>query len=286
MAAVPEESSAASESSSDGLSAEDAPGAEGEPSGARASGEEAGLLGPEGPPGCEGADALEAAGKAPVAPEALEEKVLGYWRLAFTSGADTFTAAGLSGCGAGESRRMIAHFQRFAREAPRVQTVELVGDADLGAIKVATLKGSYSAVEGLVREKGKGLLGRVLGRRSQYTHAPSIEEVYDALLCDGLVEPGPHYQRRMWACTFLGERLRVNREADGGLAVYDRVSEAEALREVERLAALPFGPEAMARQMLEQLQLDGMGSRIGDGRGDAWRRNGNGDGPIGQSSIP
>ena len=49
----------------------------------------------------EAVDALEAAGKAPVAPEALEEKVLGYWRLGFTSGADTFTAAGLSGCGAG-----------------------------------------------------------------------------------------------------------------------------------------------------------------------------------------
>ena len=41
------------------------------------------------------------------------------------------------------------------------------------------------------------------------------------------------------------------------------------------------GPEAMARQMLEQLQRAGMGSRIGDGRGDEWRRNGNGDGPIG-----
>ena len=242
------------------------------------------------------ADALEAATQVPETPDALAERVLGYWRLAFTSGADTFTEAGLSGLGAGDQFQMLAHFQRFATTAPEAQTVELIGDATVGKARVATLKGSYSAADGLVRTKQRGLVGRLF-RRSKYDFAPSIEEAYDELEFDGAIETGFRWFRRTWVCTFLGERVRVCREEGGGLAVYDRMEEGEALREIERISAEPFGFEAMARQMLEQMQRGGMGGMGGPGGpggggyppglmdGD-FRGRGDFDGPSQRSSIP
>ena len=240
------------------------------------------------------ADALEAATQVPETPDALAERVLGYWRLAFTSGADTFTEAGLSGLGAGDQFQMLAHFQRFATTAPEAQTVELIGDAAVGKARVATLKGSYSAADGLVRTKQRGLVGRLF-RRSKYDFAPSIEEAYDELEFDGAIETGFRWFRRTWVCTFLGERVRVCREEGGGLAVYDRMEEGEALREIERISTEPFGFEAMARQMLEQMQRGGMGGMGGPGGGGGFppglmdgdfRGRGDFDGPSQRSSIP
>ena len=185
---------------------------------------------------------------------------------------------------------------RQAMPPPEAQTVELIGDAAVGKARVATLKGSYSAADGLVRTKQRGLVGRLF-RRSKYDFAPSIEEAYDELEFDGAIETGFRWFRRTWVCTFLGERVRVCREAGGGLAVYDRMEEGEALREIERISNEPFGFEAMARQMLEQMQRGGMGGMGGPGGpggggfppglmdGD-FRGRGDFDGPSQRSSIP
>ena len=199
------------------------------------------------------ADALEAATQVPETPDALAERVLGYWRLAFTSGADTFTEAGLSGLGAGDQFQMLAHFQRFATTAPEAQTVELIGDATVGKARVATLKGSYSAADGLVRTKQRGLVGRLF-RRSKYDFAPSIEEAYDELEFDGAIETGFRWFRRTWVCTFLGERVRVCREEGGGLAVYDRMEEGEALHLLEHLPRHRLEAERLGADPLDLAQ--------------------------------
>ena len=221
--------------------------------------------------------------------------MLGYWRLAFTSGADTFTEAGLSGLGAGDQFQMLAHFQRFATTAP--------GADSPAHRRRGGGQGARRDSQGLVlggrragADEQRGLVGRLFA--AQYDFAPSIEEAYDELEFDGAIETGFRWFRRTWVCTFLGERVRVCREEGGGLAVYDRMEEGEALREIERISTEPFGFEAMARQMLEQMQRGGMGGMGGPGGpggggfppglmdGD-FRGRGDGlDGPSQRSSIP
>jgi hypothetical protein len=141
----------------------------------------------------------------------LRAQLFGSWKLLAASDAD----ASLSGS-VGKWKRGLGHTQTFRKPDPMaifsgdrealffMELTEVVADVQKGSSSAATVKGGFEVA------------------------ADGVVESYTRREVAGTVESDDCNLSQSWSCVFLGSSLRVNRLADGGLRVYDRVDAAAA----------------------------------------------------------
>ena len=198
---------------------------------------------------------IEAAQPTDLTADAVRAELLGFWRLLCTSSADK-ARLGSTGCSKAAHRTLLAQFQCFSPEppdgsdpdfaTPLMQTVEVVSDARLGASAVAANKGDFH----LGKLSSTGTLG--------------VVEDYHRLEIDGESQSGASLPAPLrWGIASLSPELRVTREEDGSLCVFERLSPADAQAEIARLMALP---------VQAAVKLDGFGAADPDDDRPLWQR--------------
>jgi len=170
--------------------------------------------------------ALEAAADQPSSAE-MSERILGFWRLRYTSGDDgRFTSAGLSGFGAAPYCTLLGQFQCFTKPddptSPSAQTVEVISNSNLGSSNLVTLKGDFS---GVASEEDSSALVTETYDRLDYSGTPQLGEVVE------------HH----WQCGFIGASLRVCK-VDGCLLLYERMDALDAQEAIGRLLSARVAP--------------------------------------------
>mmetsp|Transcript_78964 Transcript_78964/g.128017 ORF Transcript_78964/g.128017 Transcript_78964/m.128017 type:complete len:412 (+) Transcript_78964:111-1346(+) len=149
-----------------------------------------------------------------------EDKMRGFWKLVWTNDVAFMKMGGVSGLGGLPDCYLAAHYQCYQDKDPTGQTVEIIGNRNLGSHAIAQMKGAFSVAAQQDTDTG---VRRV------------VSEVYDSTKYQGSLLTSKLVKR---ACvvTYVTTALKVCRsggEGDGGIYVYTRISQEDVGKAIQ-----------------------------------------------------